>query len=201
MKILMVLTSHDKMGDTGHPTGIWLEEFTTPYYQFIDAGVQVTIATPKGGPAPIDPTSLDDESESTKRYQAESKEQDLLAFTKTLAEVAEQDFDAIFYPGGHGPLWDLAEEKTSADLIAQYLKAGKPVAAVCHGPAVFKLAQIDGKPVVKGKRVTGFSNSEEEAAGLTDVVPFLVEDMLKENGGIYECGEDWQPHVITDGLL
>lgn len=204
MKILLVLTSHGQLGDTGKPTGFWLEELAAPYYVFKDAGVELVLASPKGGQPPLDPKSdePDAQTEATRRFRADREAMQALGSTRPLASVLGDDFDAVFYPGGHGPLWDLAESQDSRTLIESTLAAGKPVAAVCHAPGVLRHVQSpDGMPLVKGKRVTGFSNSEEEAVGLTKVVPFLVEDMLKANGGLYSKGPDWQPHVVTDGLL
>jgi putative intracellular protease/amidase len=204
MKILLVLTSHDRLGDTGHKTGFWLEEFAAPYYSFKDAGAQLTLASPKGGQPPIDPKS-DDESaqtDATRRFASDTEAKRELANTLPLAQVRAEDFDALFYPGGHGPLWDLAESADSIALIERFQALGKPVGAVCHAPGVLRHVKgSDGKPLVAGKRVTGFSNSEEEAVQLTQVVPFLVEDMLKANGGLYARGADWQSHVEVDGLL
>ena len=188
MKILMVLTSHDKLGDTGEKTGFWLEEFAAPYYVFKDAGAEITLASPLGGQPPLDPKSdaPDAQTEATHRFKADAAAQADLASTLKLADVSAKDFDAVFYPGGHGPLWDLAEDASSIALIEAMLAAGKPVAAVCHAPGVLRHPKTaEGAPVVQGKTVTGFTNSEEEAAGLTKVVPFLVEDMLKQNGGKY----------------
>ena len=204
MKILMVLTSHDKLGTTGEKTGFWLEEFAAPYYVFKDAGAKVTLASSLGGQPPLDPKSdsPDFQTEATHRFQADSAAQKVLSSTLKLAEVSAADFDAVFYPGGHGPLWDLAEDPSSITLIEAMLAAGKPVAAVCHAPGVLRHPKTsDGTFVVQGKTVTGFTNSEEEAVGLTKVVPFLVEDMLKQNGGKYSKAQDWHPHVVTDGLL
>ncbi|MCA1777459.1 MAG: type 1 glutamine amidotransferase domain-containing protein [Loktanella sp.] len=204
MKILMVLTSHDKLGDTGKKTGFWLEEFAAPYYVFKDAGAEVTLASPKGGQPPLDPTSDADDAqtEATKRFKSDETAQDELADTVTLSSVDADGFDAIFYPGGHGPLWDLSEDADSIKLIETFASSDRPVGAVCHAPAVFKHPKgADGKLLVSGKTVTGFTNSEEEAAGLTDVVPFLVEDMLKANGATYEKGADWASFVVTDGKL
>ena len=202
--ILMVLTSHDQLGNTGKKTGFWLEEFAAPYYVFKDAGVQITLASPHGGQPPLDPKS-DDESaqtDATRRFKADAEAQKQLASTVPLSSVKADAFDAVFYPGGHGPLWDLAEDAHSIALIEATLNAGKPVAAVCHAPAVLRHPKgKDGQPVVKGKNVTGFTNTEEAAVGLTEVVPFLVEDMLKANGGHYAKLGDWQPYAITDGLL
>ena len=203
-KILIVLTSHSALGDTGKKTGFWLEEFAAPYYVFLDAGVRITLASPQGGQPPLDPKSdaPDAQTDATRRFKQDGAAQKALAHTHKLAEVSAGDFDAVFYPGGHGPLWDLAEDKSSIALIEQLLAAGKPVAAVCHAPGVLRHPKTaDGESVVRGKQVTGFTNTEEEAAGLTDVVPFLVEDMLKKNGGQYSKAGDWQPHVLTDGLL
>jgi putative intracellular protease/amidase len=203
-KILMVLTSHDQLGNTDTKTGFWLEEFAAPYYAFKDAGAAITLASPLGGQPPLDPKSdaADAQTDSTKRFKQDADAQAALASTHKLKEVAADDFDAVFYPGGHGPLWDLAEDANSVALIEAMLKAGKPVAAVCHAPAVLRHPKnSEGVSVVKGKNVTGFTNSEEKASGLTDVVPFLVEDMLTQNGGTYSKADDWQPHVVTDGLL
>jgi putative intracellular protease/amidase len=203
-KILMVLTSHDQLGNTGAKTGFWLEEFAAPYYVFKDAGAAITLASPLGGQPPLDPKSDDPSSqtESTHRFKADPATQALLASTHKLADMAAQDFDAVFYPGGHGPLWDLAEDATSIALIETMLAAGKPVAAVCHAPGVLRHPKLtNGQSVVHGKSVTGFTNTEEEAVGLTNVVPFLVEDMLTQNGGTYSKVADWQPYVVTDGLL
>ena len=204
MKILMLLTSHDKLGTTGKKTGFWLEEFAAPYYVFKDAGAVVTLASPLGGQPPLDPNSdtPDSQTDATRRFKADSPAQAALASTLKLRDVSASDFDAVFYPGGHGPLWDLAENAFSIGLIEKMLAAGKPVAAVCHAPGALRHARTaDGKHVVQGKAVTGFTNTEEQAAGLTQVVPFLVEDMLKQNGGTYSKAADWQPHVVTDGLL
>ena len=203
-KILMVLTSHSALGDTGKKTGFWLEEFAAPYYVFRDAGADVTLASPQGGQPPLDPKSdaPDAQTDATRRFKKDEAAQNELVHTHTLAEVSAADFDAVFYPGGHGPLWDLAEDKHSIALIEQMLAAGKPVAAVCHAPGVLRHPKdADGQSVVQGKQVTGFTNSEEKASGLTDVVPFLVEDMLQENGGQYSKAGDWEEHVLTDGLL
>lgn len=204
MEILMILTSHDELGDTGEKTGFWLEEFAAPYYVFKDAGADVTLASPAGGQPPLDPKSdaPDAQTDATKRCKDDGDSQKALATTHKLSEVTPSRFDAIFYPGGHGPMWDLAESKTSIALIEAAIADGKPVAAVCHAPAVLRHVKgPDGAPLVKGKKVTGFSNSEEEASGLTDVVPFLLEDMLAEQGGKYSKGEDWASYVLEDGLL
>jgi putative intracellular protease/amidase len=204
MKILMILTSHDELGDTGEKTGFWLEEFAAPYYVFKDAGADITLASPAGGQPPLDPKSdaPDAQTAATKRFKDDTDSQKALATTYKLAEVTPSRFDAVFYPGGHGPMWDLAESKTSIALIEAAIADGKPVAAVCHAPAVLRHVKgPDGAPLVKGKKVTGFSNSEEEAVGLTDVVPFLLEDMLSQQGGTYSKGEDWASYVLEDGLL
>ena len=204
MKLLIVLTSHDKLGETGKKTGFWLEEFTAPYYEFLDAGAQLTLASPKGGQPPLDPKSdePDAQTETTERFRQDKEAQKALANTVRLADVNAEDFDAIFYPGGHGPLWDLAEDAHSITLIQAFWAAGKPVSAVCHAPGVLRNVLVeDGTPLVKDKRVTGFSNSEEDAVGLTDIVPFLVEDELKKHGGDYSKAADWRPYSITDGKL
>ncbi|MEE2730121.1 MAG: type 1 glutamine amidotransferase domain-containing protein [Pseudomonadota bacterium] len=204
MKILMILTSHASLGDTGHPTGFWLEEFTTPYYAFVDAGADVTLASPQGGQPPVDPRSEDEsaQTDSTRRFLDDPELQQKLASTHKLADMQHDQFDAVFYPGGHGPLWDLAEDAASIALIEAFYNGGKPVGAVCHGPAVLRHPKnASGAPLVQGKRVTGFSNTEEAAVELTNVVPFLVEDMLQENGGHYERAADWHSHVVVDGLL
>lgn len=204
MKILMVLTSHDELGTTGKKTGFWLEEFAAPYYAFLDAGAEITLASPKGGQPPLDPKSdePDSQTDETRRFHADSAAQAALASTVRLDTVNQETFDAVFYPGGHGPLWDLANDKHSISLIEQTLQAGKPVALVCHAPGVLRdVNNADGTPLVKGRKVTGFTNSEEEGVGLTDVVPFLVEDVLKQNGGLYSRGDDWQSYTVQDGLL
>jgi putative intracellular protease/amidase len=204
MKILLVLTSHDQLGNTGHKTGFWLEEFASPYYVFKDAGAQITLASPKGGQPPIDPKSdaPDAQTAATRRFAEDAEAQQLLANSLPLAQVRAEDFDALFYPGGHGPLWDLAEDASSIALIERFIALGKPVGAVCHAPGVLRhVKAADGTPLVRGKRVTGFSNSEEDAVALTDVVPFLVEDMLKDHGGVYGRAADWHSHVEVDGLL
>jgi len=204
MKILFVLTSHDKLGDTGKKTGFWVEEFANPYYTLIDKGAHITIATPKGGAAPIDPSSdsPDAATEDTKRFNKDADAKEKIANTKVLAEMNPNDFDAVFYPGGHGPLWDLANDATSIALIEKFNSQAKPIAFVCHAPAALKnVKNTDGTPLVKGKKVTGFTNTEEAAVGLTDIVPFLVEDMLSKNGGIYSKKEDWAAYAIQDGNL
>ncbi len=203
-KILFVLTSHDQLGDTGEKTGFWVEEFAAPYYLLKDKGVDVTLASPKGGQPPIDPKSEspDSQTPATVRFYADKETQEVLANTLKLSSVSAADYDAVFYPGGHGPLWDLAEDKNSVALIEAFYSSGKPVSAVCHAPAVFRHTKgADGQPLVEGKKVTGFTNSEEDAVQLTDVVPFLVEDMLKQNGGLYSKGDDWASYAVEDGLL
>ena len=204
MNILIVLTSHDTLGDTGRKTGFWLEEFAAPYYAFLDAGATLTLASPQGGQPPLDPKSDDQDAQTddTRRFRQDAEAQRRLANTRRLAEVQAADYDAVFYPGGHGPLWDLAEDAKSVSLIETMLAAGKPVAAVCHAPGVLRHAKTaDGKPLVQGRQVTGFSNTEEAAVQLTAVVPFLVEDELALLGGLYSKGPDWQPHIVSDGLL
>lgn len=204
MKILMVLTSHDQLGNTGNKTGFWLEEFAAPYYIFKDAGADIALASPKGGQPPLDPKSDDPDAqtEATRRFRDDKDAQQLLANTHRIADIQAQDFDAVFYPGGHGPLWDLAEDRDSIALIESFIGASRPVAAVCHAPGVLRhVKDANGEPLVSGKKVTGFSNSEEDAVGLTDIVPFLVEDILQQNGGRYSKGDDWSSYVLTDGLL
>ena len=204
MNILMVLTSHDQLGDTGKKTGFWLEEFAAPYYVFKDADARITLVSPKGGQPPLDPKSdaPDAQTESTKRFKADADAQKMLATTGKLADVKAADYDAVFYPGGHGPLWDLAQDADSLKLIESMLQADKTVAAVCHAPGVlWRAKSADGASVVKGKKVTGFTNTEEEASGLTKVVPFLVQDELTKSGGDYSKAGDWQPYVVTDGAL
>lgn len=204
MKILMVLTSHDKLGDTGEKTGFWLEEFAAPYYVLKDAGAEVVLASPKGGQPPLDPKSDDEDAQTdaTRRFKSDEAAQKELSQTVKLSEIDPEGYDAIFYPGGHGPLWDLTESAESRALIEAFAKTDRPIGAVCHAPAVFRDVQTaEGKPFVSGRKVTGFTNSEEEAVGLTDVVPFLLEDMLKEKGGEYRKGDDWAPFVLVDGKL
>ena len=204
MKILFVLTSHDQLGNTGEKTGFWIEEFAAPYYYLVDKGVDVILASPKGGQPPIDPTSDKPENQTaaTRRFKADTELQEKLSKTHVLAEVSSDDYDAVFYPGGHGPLWDLAESADSAKLIESFYQSNKPVSFVCHAPAALKnVKNTDGEPLVKGKNVTGFTNTEEALVQLTDVVPFLVEDMLKENGGIYSKKGDFEEYAIEDGLL
>jgi putative intracellular protease/amidase len=204
MKILMVLTSHDQLGNTGRPTGFWLEEFAAPYYTFKDAGADITLASPKGGQPPLDPKSNEPEFQTdlTRRFMADPEAQKVLANTVRLDSVRPTEFDTVFYPGGHGPMWDLAEDPISIRLLESMIAAGKPIALVCHSSgALHHVRGPNGEPYVKGKHVTGFTNSEEAAVGLTDVVPFLVEDELQRLGGIYSKAGDWQPHVVTDGML
>ncbi|WP_165729028.1 type 1 glutamine amidotransferase domain-containing protein [Pseudoalteromonas sp. 31A1] len=203
-KILMVLTSHAELGNTGEKTGFWVEEFAAPYYAFVDAGVEVTLASPAGGQPPIDPTStlVDFQTDATKRYDADSAAQTLMANTKVLSEVKSSDFDAVFYPGGHGPLWDLVDNTDSISLIESFVKEQKPVAAVCHASAAFlNVKDADGNALVAGKKVTGFTNSEEAAVQLTDIVPFLVEDELIKKGGDYQKTDDWGVLALVDGLV
>jgi putative intracellular protease/amidase len=203
-RILFVLTSHDELGSTGEKTGFWIEEFAAPYYLLKDKGVEITLASPKGGQPPIDPKSElpDFQTPATVRFNKDTETQEVLSKTLKLASVNQSDYDAVFYPGGHGPLWDLAEDVHSIALIESFINNDKPVSAVCHAPAIFKHTKnADGTPLVNGKKVTGFSNTEEEAVQLTDVVPFLVEDMLKEKGGIFSKGDDWSPYALEDGLL
>jgi putative intracellular protease/amidase len=204
MKVLIVLTSHDQLGNTGRKTGFWLEELAAPYYAFKDAGAEIVLASPKGGRPPLDPKSNepDSQTDSTRRFEADANAMAQLASTVPLGSVSQADFDTVFYPGGHGPLWDLAEDRDSIALIESFLAARKPVALVCHAPGVLRHVRTpDGRPLVEGKKVTGFTNSEEAAVGLTDVVPFLVEDELKAKGGMYSKGEDWASYVVRDGLL
>ncbi|CAG2132060.1 Protein/nucleic acid deglycase HchA [Cupriavidus yeoncheonensis] len=204
MKVLIVLTSHDQLGNTGEKTGFWLEELAAPYYVLKDAGVEVTLASVKGGQPPLDPKSNDPsfQTAATRRFDADAEAKAALAATRKLSGIPAGDYDAVFYPGGHGPMWDLAEDADSRALIESTLASGKPVALVCHAPGVLRHVKAkDGSPMVKGKNVTGFTNSEEAAVGLTEVVPFLVEDMLKANGAHFSKVADWQPYVVTDGLL
>ena len=204
MKILMVLTSHDQLGDTGNKTGFWLDEFAAPYYVFRDVGAEITLASPKGGQPPLDPNSdaEDAQTEATKRFKGDEAAQQELAQTAVLSGISAEGFNAIFYPGGHGPLWDLAEDGDSAKLIETFAASDRPIGAVCHAPAVFKHPKgADGKPLVSGRKVTSFTNTEEDAVGLTDIVPFLVEDMLGANGATYQKGPDWGPFVVVDGKL
>ncbi|MCM2550838.1 type 1 glutamine amidotransferase domain-containing protein [Burkholderia glumae] len=204
MKVLMVLTSHDELGNTGRKTGFWLEELAAPFYAFKDAGAEIVLASPKGGQPPLDPKSSEPASQTdmTRRFEQDPQASAQLAATVRLDSVSQADFDTVFYPGGHGPLWDLAEDRASIALIEAFIAAGKPVALVCHAPGVLRHVRTPaGLPLVQGKQVTGFSNAEEAAVGLTQVVPFLVEDELKAKGGLYSKTDDWAPHVVTDGLL
>jgi putative intracellular protease/amidase len=203
MKILMVLTSHDQLGNTGRKTGFWLEEFAAPFFVFRDAGVQLTLASPKGGQPPVDPKSdlPENQTPAMARFKQDAAAQRALAQTVKLADVKAEDYDSIFYVGGHGPMWDLVDNPDSIALIESFYNSGKPVAAVCHSPAVFHKATYEGAPLVKGKRVTGFTNGEEAAVQLTQVVPFLVEDELKRVGGRYEKAADWQSFALVDGRL
>ena len=204
MKVLIVLTSHDQLGDTGKKTGFWLEEFASPYYHLKDAGVLVTLASPLGGQPPLDPKSHepDFQTDDTRRFDDDKAAQNELANTAKLAEMKVENFDAVFYPGGHGPLWDLHNDNDSIALIEAFIAAGKPVATVCHAPSVLlKAKDQNGDPLVKGKEVTGFSNSEEEAVELTDVVPYLLEDQLIAVGGVYRKVEDWNSLAVVDGLI
>jgi putative intracellular protease/amidase len=204
MRVLIVLTSHDQLGDTGEKTGFWLEEFAAPYYRLLDAGAKLTLASPVGGQPPLDPKSsqADAQTDATRRFDSDSAARSTLANTHKLKDMDVALFDAVFYPGGHGPLWDLYQDSDSITLIENFLLAQKPVAAVCHAPAVLlKVKGGDAEPLVKGKKVTGFTNSEEAAVGLTDVVPYLLEDRLVELGGVFSQADDWSPHVVVDGLL
>lgn len=202
-KVLFVVTSNDKLGNTGEKTGFWSEEFAAPYYELLDQGVEITIASPLGGQPPIDPKSADPASatEDTKRFDADKVLQEKLKNTLKLSTVNQKDYDAVFYPGGHGPLWDLVEDKSSIALIEAFYTNKKPIAFVCHAPAVLKNVKVKGEYLVKGKKVTGFTNEEEEAVGLTKVVPFLLEDALASNGAIFSKGPNWQPYAVADGLL
>tara|TARA_R110000787_G_scaffold171586_3_gene284228 strand:+ start:2120 stop:2797 length:678 start_codon:yes stop_codon:yes gene_type:complete len=204
MNILFVITSHDTLGDTGKKTGFWVEEFANPYYNLLDKGATITIATPKGGAAPIDPSSdsPDAATKDTERFNKDADAKERIANTKVLADMNPDDFDAVFYPGGHGPLWDLANDKTSIAIIEKFNSQDKPIAFVCHAPAALKdVKDVNGNPLVKGKKVTGFTNTEEAAVQLTDVVPFLVEDMLSKLGGLYSRKDDWSAYVVQDGNL
>lgn len=202
--ILFVITSNDKMGDTDHKTGFWIEEFAAPYYILKDAGYDITLSSPKGGQPPIDPNSEteDAQTKATERFKMDKEAKTLLANTHKLSEINEADYDAVFYPGGHGVLWDLVEDKTSIQLIESFNANQKPIAFVCHAPAVLKHPKnSNGESIVKGKKVTGFTNQEEAAVQLTEVVPFLLEDMLIENGGVYSKIDDWQSYAVEDGNL
>lgn len=204
MKVLMVLTSHDQLGNTGHKTGFWLEEFAAPYYTFKDAGAEIVLASPLGGQPPLDPKSdlPDFQTELTHRFKADPEAQKALANTVKLETVQQAGFDTVFYPGGHGPLWDLAESETSIKLIESFERAGKPIGFVCHAPAVlYRVKAANGEPLIKGRRVTGFTNGEEDAVQLSSVVPFLIEDKFIELGGLYSKGADWSPYIVEDGKL
>lgn len=204
MKILTVLTSHDQLGQTGRKTGFWLEELAAPYYVFKDAGAEVVLTSPKGGQPPLDPKSNepDFQTDATRRFEADTAANAALSNTVRLDTVNLSDFDAVFYPGGHGPLWDLAEDKNSINLISSTIAQGKPIALVCHAPGVLRhVKNSDGNPLVQGKKVTGFTNSEEAGVGLTEIVPFLVEDELIRHGAEYSKDGDWQSYVVQDGLL
>lgn len=204
MHILIVLTSHNRLGETGQKTGFWLEEFAAPYYVFKDAGAQVTLVSPLGGQPPLDPKSDEPSAQTaaTRRFHEDVEAQQALAHTGKLADIHASDFDSVFYPGGHGPLWDLAEDPASIALIEAFERAGKPLGLVCHAPGALRhVRAADGQPLIKGRKVTGFSNSEEAAVQLTEIVPFLIEDEFRRLGGQYEKGADWQPHVVTDGRL
>jgi putative intracellular protease/amidase len=202
-KVVFVLTSHEELGNTGEKTGFWIEEFVAPYYELADQGVEITIASPKGGMPPIDPKSSDPSAatEDTKRFDGDKVLQEKLKNTVKLADINAADYDAIFYPGGHGPLWDLVSDKNSISLIETFYMSNKPIGFVCHAPAVLKNVMIKDAYLVKGKKVTGFTNEEEEAVGLTKIVPFLLEDALKSNGALYSKGENWAPYAVEDGLL
>ena len=204
MRVLMVLTSHDQLGNTGKKTGFWLEEFAAPYYTFLDAGTEIVLASPAGGQPPLDPKSdlPEFQTELTHRFKADALAQKRLASTVKLASVSADDFDAVFYPGGHGPMWDLAESAVSIELIESFARAGKPAGFVCHAPAALRRVQAaNGEPLIKGRRVTGFTNGEEDAVGLSAVVPFLIEDEFKALGGLYEKGPDWAPYIVRDDKL
>ncbi|BDW89130.1 dimethylallyltransferase [Thalassospira tepidiphila] len=204
MRILMIVTSHDQMGDTGHKTGIWLEEFAAPYYRFKDAGAEITLASPKGGKPPLDPNSQvpDALTDATERFEKDDAANAVFANTVTLDGLKADDFDALFYPGGHGPLWDLATDQKSIALIEAFVAQNKPVAAVCHGPAALVNAKTpDGKPLVSGKRVTSFTNDEEKAVGLENVVPLSIEDEFKKHGATFERGDNWASYAVVDGKL
>ena len=204
MKIVMVLTSHSELGNTGKKTGFWIEEFAAPFYVFLDAGADITIASPKGGQPPIDPSSdtAENQTPAVIRFKADKILQKKVSETHLLSTISSDDYDAIFYPGGHGPLWDLTKDVDSIKLIEHFWNTKKPIAAVCHAPSVLlNVKDADGEYLVKGKKVTGFTNSEEAAVGLTEVVPFLLEDELKNKGGIYSKKEDWAPYIVKEGLL
>ena len=204
MKVLLVLTSHDQLGNTGKKTGFWLDELAAPYYVFQDAGMEVVLASPLGGKPPLDPVSAEpkNQTDTSRRFEADAAANAQLARTLRLDSVAQGEFDTVFYPGGHGPMWDLAEDRMSIALIESFLAAGKPIALVCHAPAALRhVKKPDGTPLLQGTKVTGFANTEEEGVGLTEVVPFLLEDELKAKGGLYSKGADQKSHVVRDGLL
>ena len=204
MKVLIVLTSHDTLGDTGRKTGFWLEEFAAPYYVFKDAGADITLASPAGGRPPLDPKSdePDFQTDATRRFVADEAANAQLSQTVRLDSVDQKDFDTVFYPGGHGPMWDLAEDADSIALIEAFWAAGKTIALVCHAPGVLhRVKNPEGTPFVEGRRVTGFTNSEEAAVGLTNVVPFLVEDELIDQGAVFSKVKDWGVHTVVDGRL
>lgn len=204
MKVLMVLTSHDQLGNTGKKTGFWLEEFAAPYYTFLDAGAEIVLASPAGGQPPLDPKSdlPEFQTELTHRFKADPAAQQRLAHTVKLDTVKAEDFDTVFYPGGHGPMWDLAESTVSIALIENFERAGKPIGFVCHAPAALRhVKAANGEPLIKGRRVTGFTNGEEDAVELSQVVPFLIEDEFKKLGGLYEKGPDWAPYIVGDKTL
>lgn len=204
MKVLIVLTSHDQLGDTGRKTGFWLEELAAPYYVFKDAGAEIVLASPEGGQPPLDPKSNEPafQTDETRRFEADEQANAQLAATVRLDSVSQANFDTVFYPGGHGPMWDLAESRVSSDLIESFLAANKPVALVCHAPVALRHVKTpEGRLLIEGREVTGFTNTEEAGVGLTEVVPFLLEDDLKAKGGLYSSGPDWSPYVVQDGLL
>ena len=203
MKILMVITSHDRLGDTGRKTGFWLEEFAAPYFVFRDAGLELTLASPKGGQPPVDPKSdlPENQTAAMARFKQDERAQRELSQTVKLTDVRAEDYDTVFYPGGHGPMWDLAEDPASIALIESFYDSGKPVALVCHAPGALHRVMHEGEPLVKGKRITGFANTEEEEVQLTNVVPFLVEDELKRLGGRFEKAANWESFVVVDGRL
>ncbi len=204
MKVLMVLTSHDQLGNTGKKTGFWLEELAAPYFVFRDAGVEVTLASPKGGQPPLDPKSNepDFQTDDTRRFERDAVATEALAHTVKLGEIDQADYDSVFFPGGHGPLWDLTNDRHALSLIEDMLAADKPVALVCHAPGILtNVRSPNGEPIAKGRQVTGFTNSEEAAVQLVDVVPYLLEDVLKEQGANFSSTEDWGVHVVQDGLL
>lgn len=204
MKVLMILTSHDELGNTGRKTGFWLEELAAPYYAFKDAGAEITLASPKGGQPPLDPKSNEpgSQTDDTRRFEADAEASSALANTHKLSEIDQADYDAVFFPGGHGPLWDLTNDRKALSLIEDTLAASKPVALVCHAPGILTNVKApNGDPIAKGHKVTGFKNSEEAAVGLVEVVPFLLEDVLREQGGEFSSTDDWGVHTVQDGLL